>query len=552
MAETKTTAIEPALPHSDPPSLTVAETILRQLRLWGVRRIYGVAGDAIFGLLDALAKQDDLAFISVKHESVASMMASAEAKLTGQLSVCIAQMGPGLANLLTGLGDAFMDKAPVLAITGHAPLDKLGTPYKQSVNQQSMVQSVTGSSQLVVHPDAIIPALKQAHKIALSNRTPVHLSIPGDLFHLVTKNRPEPPPLQSAPVLDPDGLTKAIEIIRTAQKPMMLVGGGALRHRDPLQAFAEAWSCGLAMGYGAAGIFPDDHPQLLNGLGEGGNPYLTELFKDSDVVLVLETDWWPERSVPSHARVIHLAVRPDIYDATLPVEIELAGDLSVMLTRMAAELDNYTVQPEWMNRVKHCKQIWKEQSEGEKEQTATPLHPAGIIRELERHLDDEAIIALDEGDSTLWFLRSFAARRQQVLLSGRWRTMGFGLPAAMAAKLIDPHKQVVCITGDGGLGMVLADLLTAARYGLAIVAIVFDNGTLQMERDKMIMKGLEPEGTAISNPDFVQIARACGWHAQRIQNGDELDEALASIRSLSGPALLSVETARIPHPDYKK
>ncbi|MGO4274944.1 thiamine pyrophosphate-dependent enzyme, partial [Paenibacillus sp. TAF58] len=154
------------------------------------------------------------------------------------------------------------------------------------------------------------------------------------------------------------------------------------------------------------------------------------------------------------------------------------------------------------------------------------------------------------GDATLWFLRSFRAKRQQVLLSSRWRTMGFGLPAAMSAKLCSPEKQVICITGDGGLGMVLADLITATRYNLPITVVVFNNGTLQMERDKMLMKGLQLEGTKLTNPDFVMVAEACGWHTYHVNKAEQLSEALKQSRTIGKPILLDVSIAQIPFPDF--
>lgn len=211
---------------------------------------------------------------------------------------------------------------------------------------------------------------------------------------------------------------------------------------------------------------------------------------------------------------------------------------------------NHSINPEWMNQMQQCKQAWSAQNEKERNQTGSPLPPSRMIRAMEQTIDANAIVALDEGDFTLWFLRNFRPNNQHVLLSERWRTMGFGLPAAMAAKLCSPQKQVVCLTGDGGLGMVLADLVTAARYQLSITVIVFNNGTLQMERDKMAMKGLRPEGTKLTNPDFAKTAEACGWNSYRIESVEQMEQALARSKTTTLPVLLDVLTAQIPHPDF--
>jgi pyruvate dehydrogenase (quinone)/pyruvate oxidase len=541
---------EKAIPAATPSPRRVADVIVEQLRLWGVKRIYGVVGDAIFGLLDAVARQDDIRFISVKHESVAALMASAEAKLTGGLGVCAAQMGPGLANLTVGLGDAFLDSAPVLVITGQAPTDKIGTPYKQFVNQQEMVQAVSRFSELVVHPDAVPTGLAAAMYKSLAERSVSHLSVPANLFLSAATSDPRKPPRLPAPTCGRELPEQALEWVRSAKRPMMLVGGRVRLDRARLLNIAERWGCGIAMSYGAVGIVPDSHPLMLNGLGEGGNPLLPELFRESDVVLALETDWWPTDAVPRQACLIQWASRLELFGLSLPAEIGLIGDFDSFADRIIDGLKSHAANPSWLERIGRCKRDWSIRNEQEGDHSQTPLHPSSIVRAIERHVDEDAVIAMDEGDSTLWFLRNFRGKRQRVLLSERWRTMGFGLPAAMAAKLCEPDKQVVCLTGDGGLGMVLADLSTAARYGLAIVVILFENGTLQMETDKMLMKGLEPAGTALTNPDFARVAEACGWIGLRVESVEQLNEALRRSRSSVKPVLLSVRTAQVPFPDF--
>lgn len=531
---------------------TVAQVMLEQLRLWGVQRIYGVAGDSVFGLLDPLAKQQAITFIAVRHESVAALMASAEAKLTGRLGVCVAQMGPGLANLINGLGDAFLDHAPVLAITGQAPLYKIGTNYKQYINQQQLVQAVSASSELIVHPDAVVDAMTQAMFTSVSRRTVSHLSIPSDLFGQTTAIPPKPLPPVAPPASNPEVWQRALALLRTAQQPMLLLGSRAARlDSESIGRFAETWGCGIAMAYGAIGVVPEDHPYMLDGLGEGGNPSLASLFRRADVVLALDTSWWPEGVVPNTARIVRVAGRQEDLGIPLPMELGILEEGTTWLPQLIEGLSSHEINPGWIDHVKHCKRVWSTQNERERNDSGSPLPPSSVIRLVEQTIAEDAVITLDEGDSTLWFLRNFRAKRHRLLLSERWRTMGFGLPSALAAKLCSPHKEVVCITGDGGLGMVLADLLTAKRYGIAITVIVFNNGTLQMEQDKMIMKGLLPEGTQLTNPDFAKVAEACGWDAFRIHSTDQLEAVLQQSRNSANPVLLDVLAAPMPHPDFQ-
>lgn len=541
--------IEEKLPKPSGPR-TVAQAILEQLQLWGVKRIYGVVGDAIFGLLDAIARQENIQFIAVKHESVAALMASAEAKCTGRIGVCAAQMGPGLANIINGLGDAYLDRSPVLAITGQAPLNKIGTPYKQYINQQELVQAVTGYSQLVVHPDAVINALTQAIHTSITMDIPSHLSIPADIFTMPTHAQPNKPIQMSAGDIEEGQVAQALSRMRSAKQPMILMGNGARSAVEEVKQLAEVWGSGIAMGYGAAGIIPESFSYALGGLGEGGNPYLADLFKQADVVLVIGTSWWPEGITPIRTYIIQLEKSHHRLGIGIPTNCGLIGQSEEIVPQLIKGLKEHAINPMWVEEIQQCKQIWLDQNESEGNKEEFPLHPARIIRAIEKNCTPETIITLDEGDSTLWFLRNFRTICKQVVLSAQWRTMGFGLPAAMAAKFSYPHHPVLCVTGDGGLGMVLADLLTAVRYQLQITVIVLNNGRLQMENNKMKEKGFLAEGTELTNPDFVKIAEACGWLAFRIQSAAELEHLLQTAGDRTKPVLLEVPTAQVPYPNY--
>ncbi|HEX7056408.1 MAG TPA: thiamine pyrophosphate-binding protein [Bacilli bacterium] len=531
-------------------SRRVAEAILEQLDICGVRRVYGVVGDAIFGLMDAISRQSAIRFVAVKHESVAALMASAEAKCTGNMGVCAAQAGPGLANLLNGLGAAFLDGVPVLAITGQVPGDKIGTRYKQYIHQQELVRAVTGFSELAVHPDAVMRSLTAAVRTAKTLETAAHLAIPADVWNLPTVVPPGKPASAIAGAPDTAQLEQILEVMRQAKRPMIMVGPKARPAAEAIGQLAEAWGSGIALGYGATGVMPDSAPLALGGLGEGGNPYLTGRFKQADAVLLIETDWWPDGQTPTEAIMIRIVGSQAKLATELPVAFSIVGDPALIAAYLAKELALKSGNAGWVRQLKQCKQTWAEMNEREGLTAVFPFHPSRIIRAIERSVAPDAVIAVDEGDSTLWFLRNFRARRQRILLSENWRTMGYGLPAALAAKCCLPQRQVVCITGDGGLAMVLADLLTAVRYRLNIVVIVLNNGSLQMERNKMTARGLNPEGTQVINPDFVKLAESCGWSACRVEEAEDLERLLRASLASSKPVLLDVPTAQAPYPDY--
>ncbi|WP_256238288.1 thiamine pyrophosphate-binding protein [Bacillus sp. EB600] len=534
-----------------PVSRTAAEAILEQLDLYGVKRIYGVIGDAIFGLMDAIAKQTKIQFIAVKHESVAAMMASAEAKCTGALGVCAAQMGPGLANLINGLGDAYLDGVPVLAITGQAPLKKIGTSYKQYINQQELVQAITKYSQIVVHPDAVIDSLTKAIHTSLTMDTVSQLSIPADVFTMQTIVPSNEPITLTEMIPSMERLQQAQQFMRSAKCPMILVGNSVRPMDSKIQLLAERWGSGIVTGYGAIGIIPDHNPFNLGGLGEGGNPLLTNLFRQADVVLSIGASWWPEGHTPTNARIITVQDKQMELGNGMPMDCGIVGNIAEIISQLISGLESHDMNQNWIGQIRLCKQTWSIQNEREGNESGYPLHPSSIVRAIERCTSPNTIITLDEGDSTLWFMRNFRAQCEYVLLSSHWRTMGFGLPAALTAKLCMPNKHVVCITGDGGLAMVLADLLTAVRYQLQITVIVLNNGTLQMEQNKMVLKGLIPEGTELTNPDYIKLAEACGWDAYKIQSKDELEKRLKTRQVSQKPVLLDVPTAQVEYPNYQ-
>lgn len=529
---------------------TVAEVVVAQLKLWGVRRIYGVIGDAIFGLMDVLAREKEIKFIAVKHESVAAMMASAEARLTGGPGVCISQMGPGMGNLLNGLGDAHLDRLPVIAITGQAPLKKIGTDYKQYVNQQEWIHPLACFSSLVSHPDAIGELLGKALHLSLTRRDVAHLSIPADVFPMPTTSQPVAPPVVFPINGDPTGLSSFITALKEASHPVVITGRGAKKAKALIPLLAQKWGAVLLVSPDSNGIVSEDFPSFLNGIGEGGNPYAADLLKEADMVLFVGTPWWPEGYVPSSIRKLQIDDKEENIGKGISVELGIVGEMAGLIQGIVNGLSEVLNHQDWLNRIETVKAKWAREKEQECKAEGNPVQPARIIRALENTIEKDAIVTLDYGDSILWFYRNFRPAQQDILLSCQWRTMGFGLPAALAAKCTCPERQVVAITGDGGVEMVLADLLTATRYHLKVTVIVFNNGTLQEEKDKMILYDLHQEGVTLTNPDFVQLATACGWDGFLVEGSEELEQTLAQALSSPRPTLVDVRTAKTILPDF--
>lgn len=530
---------------------TVAEVILEQLSYYGVKRIYGVTGDTIIGLLDAIAKQDEIEFVAVRHESVAAFMASAEAKLTGEIAVCTATMGPGATNLLNGLGDAYSDKVPVLVITGQAPTDKIGTDFQQYVDQQELFKPFAAYSANLSNGDAVVDVMQKAAQVSVQQRAVSHISIPKDLFKMESTAQAMPLPtiLKGTFSFGPENLEEVIAVMNSAKRPMILAGAGAEKAAPTIVQLAKQWGAGILYSLGGKGIFRDDTEHLLQGIGEGGNPYAKDVFKEADVVLVAGATWWPDGYVPEHAKIIVIDLHIENANKRMPVDFGIKGDTQQIIPILLQGIAEFEANKGWVERIQQTKAKWDAANEKEGLANGFPVHPSRIARALERVVEEDAIIALDTGNVTVWMNRNFRQKNQKILFSGYWRSMGFGLPAALAAKMACPNKQVIAVVGDGGLQMTLADLLTASQYKIDITVIVFNNGSLQMESDKIQAAGDEEEGTQMLNPNFVSLALACGWRGYQIEEGKEMEMILEEAIRIKGPTLVDVFTEQAFFPE---
>ncbi|MBL0389188.1 thiamine pyrophosphate-binding protein [Tumebacillus sp. ITR2] len=536
-------------------TLTVAHTIVQQLHAWGVERIYGVAGDTFLDFLDAL-DGSPIQFVAVKHESTAAFMASAEAKLTGKLGVCLATSGPGMANLMNGLGDAFQDKVPVLAITGQVPTKSIGTDAKQYLDQQVFIEPLATYSALLASPEATVEVFAKAIHTALEMRAVTHVSVPKDLFAKTqtTPIRRQPQLVRGAVQFNPSDVSQAAQILKSAKQPIVVAGLGAREAaRDVLQ-ICEAWGAGLILSLGAKGMIDENDPHLLGGIGKAGSPYAAEILKRADVVLLAGDTWWPQEYVPKNVRIVQVDVAAGSIGTKFDVELGLVGDTNVILPALAELLQGHPKNQSWLSQVQQARQQWFTETEQEASTEGTPVHPARLIRALENTVRQDAVLCVDTGDHTVWFNRIFRGRgsKQDVLFSGTWRSMGFGLPAAMAAQLTQPDRQVVALVGDGCLGMNLADLSTAARYNLALTIVVVSNGNLQMETDRQRVGNHSEYGSDLTNPDFVKVAEACGLAGFRVTDSHELEGVLSQALSLPGPSLVEVNTSDITFPNTTK
>jgi pyruvate oxidase len=520
----------------------VCEFVTEQLRTWGVKRIYGVAGDAILPWLDVLGKQDAIRFIQTRHESSAAMMASAEAKLTGKPTVCTATSGPGLVNLLNGLLDAQTDRVPVVAIAGQVETDKLGGGYKQFVQQESLLAPITQFTSVVAHPNAIGEMLHKAFVTAMERKGVAHLAICKDVWTQTTAS----PLLFTLPLaarrlrMDRGEAEQGAELMASARRPVFLLGVGARSCSAKIERLAERVGAAILYSLGAKGAISESHTQVIGGLGEGGSNASTHALAEADLLVILGATWFPRSYIPAHLPIVQVDENRESFH---PVEklLPILADLEEILLFWEDRLGNRQPNPDWLSRIRVLHQermheIEQISLQSEKER----VKPESLMSALDRIAAPDAIVALDTGEHTVWFNRAFRAEKQVPLFSGKWRTMGYALPAAVSAKLANPARQVIAIVGDGGLVMNPGELMTLAELALPITVVVVNNNALGLEEVKMKREGLSPFATKLNNPDFLKLAEAFGIAAYQVKHVQELERTLQKAISSEKPSFVEI------------
>jgi pyruvate oxidase len=382
-----------------------------------------------------------------------------------------------------------------------------------------------------------------------------HLSIPKLLFREKVYGAVQPYSAHlHQPLLAPaKDIEETFRVIAEAKKPMLLIGRGVTGVERETLAFAEALGAAVTTTMPAGHLFPNGHPLYVGGLGLAGSESASVLMAESDLVVICGATWWPEEYTPPAARVVQIDAARENIAISHPLTRGLVGDLRDIMPRfagMAATLTREeTAMANWKHRITDVRMQWHKRLEQETGQEGTPIAPQRIVKLLAEAIPPEAIITLDTGDHSLWFNRCFDNRGQRVLVSGRWRTLGFAVPAAIAVKLAEPQRPVVAVAGDGGVVQTIVEFKTAARLGLPIMLIVLNNGSYAIEKNRMELAGLDPIGSMLDNPDFVGIAEACGGTGYRASSADELRDCLAKALAEERPALVEVSTAplQLPH-----
>ena len=531
--------------------MNASDVLVERLIAWGVDTIFGLPGDGINGVMEALRKAEDkIRFIHVRHEESAAFMACAYAKFTGRLGVCLATSGPGGIHLLNGLYDAKLDQQPVLAITGMQYNDVTGTFAQQDVELDKLFMDVACYNNRVMSGAHMEPTADLAIRSAIEKRQVAHITIPIDIqLQDIKKTRSERNVkghtnahlAMSGNVPQTSELKAAAEIINKGKRIAILAGAGALHASDEVMALAELLGAPIVKPLLGKGVVPDDSPYTTGGIGLLGTAPSEEVMADCDTLLMVGTsypyiEYLPK---PGECKCVQIDSKAQRIGLRYPVDAGLVGDTKKTLAMLMPMLKRNGYR-KFLERAQKGMKDWWKVLEGEGTSTAMPMKPQVVGWELGKRTKEGAIITSDSGTNTTVWARYMPAKKGQMhSCSGNLATMACGMPYAIAAQVAYPERQVIAVVGDGGFTMLMGEIITAVAYKLPIKIVIIKNNTLgQIKWEQMVFQG-NPEYQCDLFPiDFVKLAESVGAKGVRIEEptsaGAKFDEALA----MPGPVLI--------------
>jgi pyruvate dehydrogenase (quinone)/pyruvate oxidase len=532
-----------------------AESQIERLTDWGVDTVFGLPGDGINGIMEALRRHKDrVRFVLVHHEEAAAFMATAYAKATGKIGVCLATSGPGGIHLLNGLYDAKMDHQPVLAITGMQETAVLGTSYQQEVALDKLFADVAEYDQMIYNPVQIKAVTDLAIRTAYARRGVAHITVPNDIqvadadadpWRSVT---PASAPKTSPVYLSPPGMPSDADLRRLAdllnggEKIAILAGAGALHARDELLSLAETLGAPIVKTLPGKATVPDDSPYTTGGIGLLGTKPSEELMEEIDTLFLVGTNFPYTKHLPSRVRTAQVDADPTRAGARIPTEVPVIGDARQTLQGLLPLLKQ---RSDKSLLAKYQKKMgeWRSDMTALESSEREPIAPQYLMSVINQVAADDAILTCDSGTIATWAARHWTIRgHRRFYLSGNLATMAPGLPYAIGIQHAFPNRQVIAFVGDGGFAMLMAEFLTAIHHQLPVKVVISNNNTLGQILWEQMVLGYPEEGVRFggSAADYAAFATGNGAFGAKIGRATDLPEAVRQALAHPGPALLDV------------
>ncbi|MEM9812604.1 MAG: thiamine pyrophosphate-binding protein, partial [Pseudomonadota bacterium] len=524
----------------------IAETLVN----WGVRSVFGMVGHSNLGLADALRRrtaEGEMTYYGIRHEGAAAFACSAYGKLTGRPAACLTIAGPGATNLLTGLWDAKVDRAPVLALTGQVQTQVFGPGAFQDIDLRSAFDAVTRFSQTVLPTSKHAELATLACKTALVERDVAHLIFPDDV-QTIPSDAPASGPEGriSVPAVIPSDadLDRAVAMLSAAKAPFIVMGHGAVEAREAVIALAERLGAPVATTFKGKGLIPDSHPNAAGVLGRSGTPIASWFMNECDVILALGSSFANHTGIEPSKPIIQVDFERMQLGRFHPVSLPIWGEIAAFCRAVTPRL---TPTSDQRGEIAERWRIWREEKTSRlDDDRGKGIGAAAIFAALTRQCPDDAIIAVDVGNNTYSFGRYFETAGQRVLMSGYLGSIGFSLPAAMGAWAATQDlaeyrgRKVVSISGDGGFGQYAMEFTTAVKHGMDITHILLNNAELGKITKEQRAGDFTVWQTGLHNPSFATFARLCGGHGAKVTDPGELDEAIKTALAVNGPALVEI------------
>jgi len=546
-----------AVKESSAHTATVSDLMVETMVNWGVTHVFGMVGHSNLGLADALRLQEEagrLSYIGIRHEGAAAFAASGYAKLTGRPAACMSIAGPGATNMLTGLWDARVDRAPVLALTGQVNTQVLGPGAFQEIDLASAFAPVACFSQTVLRDSRHVELMNLACKHAIVGRDVAHLIFPDEVQTL--------PAAAGDQAGGPGGrlgdrhmlpstevLAAALQRIKEARRPAIVVGYGAVGRMEYVLRLAAKLKAPVLTTFKAKGQIADDHPHAAGVLGRSGTPVASWCMNESDLLLVFGASFANHTGISAAKPIIQVDLDAMTLGKFHPVELPMLGEIGLTAEWLWRALPEDTGAVDQLPDVAERWRIWRQEKAARRARDRDRgLNSAVLFEALSELAPADAVIAVDVGNNTYSFGRYFECRGQRILMSGYLGSIGFGFPAAMgawAATQARPDyrgRKVIAVSGDGGFGQYMAEFTTAVQYGMNITHVLLNNHELAKISKEQRAGHWPVWQTALRNPDFAAYAKSCGGLGIRVETREGLHQALGRALAYDGPSLVEVIT----------
>ncbi|AFC86967.1 ubiquinone-dependent pyruvate dehydrogenase [Frateuria aurantia] len=527
----------------------VADVLVQSLVEAGVKRIHGLVGDSLNGVTEAL-RERKVPWVHYRHEEAAAFAAGAEAQLTGALAVCAGSCGPGNLHLINGLFDAHRSGAPVLAIAAHIPQSEIGSGYFQETHPEQLFKECSHYCELISTPEQIQRAVATAIRVAVGKRGVAVLVIPGNIALAEVEGAAMPATglLPVTPLVVPPqaALKQLAALLSESRRITLFAGRGCAGAHAELVQLAATLQAPIVHALGGKEHVEWDNPYDVGMTGLIGFSSGYQALMDADTVLLLGTDFPYRQFFPEGATIAQIDIRPEHLGRRCAVDLALVGDV-----RSSLRLLQPLLQPQADDsHLQQARRHYEKARQGlddlaTRDNGRTPIHPQFVARLVSELAHEDAVFTCDVGTPTIWAARYLRMNGQRRLLGSFVHgSMANALPQAIGAQLVDRERQVVSLSGDGGLAMLMGDLLTLVQEKLPVKIVVINNGTLGFVELEMKASGFIPTGVELQNPDFSAIARAAGIFGVRIEHPDALEQGLREAFEHDGPALVDVVTDR--------